>query len=223
MEDAPKAAVRAGLGILEALTAANERWAQEGQIEIDIRIGIHTGLVVVDDFLAMGDTVNIAARLEGLAPVNGMVISAHTMKLVQGWFEVESRGQETLKGIKESVEVFQVLHESGARSRMEAVGQLGLSPLVGREKEMDILIQSWETTKQAQGQVVLLNGEAGIGKSRLVEQTKQIVAKDADAWLVEMHCAEHFQNSPFYPIISVRLGGDCFPSIHREFIGRFYC
>jgi len=99
LEDAPVAGVRAGLGILEAIALANQQWQAEGKTEIKVRIGIHSGLAVVDDHLALGKTVNVAARLEGLAPHNGLVISPNTMNLVQGWFEVKSLGNQTLKGI----------------------------------------------------------------------------------------------------------------------------
>lgn len=203
LEDAPKVGVRAGLGILEAVAEANQRWLDVGKTSIDIRIGIHTGLVVVDEFLAMGDTVNIAARLEGLAPTNGLIISSQTMKRVEGWFEMESRGKKRLKGIQKPMEIFQVLGETGVRNQFEATNSTRLSPLVGREKEQVLLRQQWEHVKNGQGKVLLLTGEAGIGKSRLLEYMKEVRAEDADAWHLELYCSPFSQHTPFHPIIEV--------------------
>lgn len=203
LEDAPKAGVRAGLGILEAVAHANQQWKVEGKTEIDIRIGIHSGLVVVDDHLAVGDTVNIAARLEGLAPVNGVVISMQTMKLVQGWFEVISLGDQQLKGISKPMEVFQVFRESGARTRLEAAESRGLSPLVGRDREYQLLKERWTQAKTGKGNLVLLNGEAGIGKSRIVDTLKKEIAQESQSWLTEIRCSSYHQNSSFYPIIDL--------------------
>lgn len=203
LENAPKAAVNAGLEILEAVKEANQKWLEQGKQRIDIRIGIHTGLVVVDDFLAMGDTVNIAARLEGLAPVNGLLISSQTRKRVEGWFEMNSRGKERLKGIQEPMGIFHVLCDSGARSQFEAVKNKGLSPMLGREKEQSRLLQIWEETRNGRGKAVLLRGEAGIGKSRLLEYMKQVVAKEIDVLHLELYCNPFFQHTPFHPIIDL--------------------
>ena len=116
LENAAQVGIMAGLGILEEVARANPQWASEGKTEIDIRLGLHSGLVVVDQHLAVGDTVNIAARLEGLAPINSLVISSYSAKLVQGWFETRSLGEHLLKGIANSVEVFQVVGVSDAKS-----------------------------------------------------------------------------------------------------------
>lgn len=203
LEDAPRAGTRAGLGILEAVSHANEQWAAAGKTAIEVRIGIHTGVVVVDDHLALGDTTNIAARLEGLAPTNGVVISPQTLRLVKGWFEVKSTGKHTLKGISQPLEVFQVLRESGARTRLEIAKTGGLSPLVGRREEFRLLQDKWQEIKRGNGQVVLLNGEAGIGKSRLTDTMKEYVAKEAESWLTEIRCSSYHQNSSFFPIIEL--------------------
>lgn len=203
LEDAPKAGVRAGLSILETVSHANQQWEAAGKTTIQVRIGIHTGLVVVDDHLALGDTVNIAARLEGLAPFNGLVISPQTLKLVQGWFEVKSTGEHNLKGISKPMEVFQVLHESGARTRLEAARGKGLSPLAGRDREQQLLQERWARAKTSKGNLVLLNGEAGIGKSRMVDTLKEEIAQEPDSWLTEIRCSAYHQNSTFYPIIEL--------------------
>lgn len=220
LENAPKAGVQAGLGILEAVAKANGtvdelmvgdtlkvsptiNSSPTFAVPINIRIGIHSGLVVVDDHLALGDTVNIAARLEGLAPVNGMVISPQTLKLVQGWFAVKSLGKEVLKGIKAPMEIFQVLKESGASSRIEIAMGRGLSPLVGREEEVYMLLRNWKKAKEGKGQLLLLNGEAGIGKSRLVESIKGQVKQEQKAAKLELRCSDYHVNSPFYPLIDL--------------------
>ena len=207
LEDAPNSAVRAGLGILEAVEEANKQLekegkeGKEGKEAIKVRIGIHTGLVVVDDHLALGKTTNIAARLEGLAPENGLVISPETLKLVQGWFETTSIGTYQLKGISKPTDVYQVLHESGARTRIDIARRKGLSPLIGRKKERDLLWKYWEEAKKGKGSLTLIVGEAGIGKSRLVDAFKLRVAEEPKSWLTEIRCSSYHINSPLYPII----------------------
>jgi len=203
MEDAPRAAVETGLGILEAVSQANPRWEQAGRPPIQVRIGIHTGLVVVDDHLALGEAVNVAARLEGLAPHNGLVISPHTLSLVKGWFEVATIGKHTLKGISEAMEIFQVLHQSGAQTRLDIAKGQGLSPLVGRHKELNSLVQCWESAKKGSGNLLLLNGEAGIGKSRLVDTIKEEVRQEKETLVWEARCSNYHQHSSFRPLIEL--------------------
>src|SRR5919109_1171596 len=112
---------------------------------------------------------NVAARLQALAAPNGVVISAATYQLLGGFFACQSLGSPPLKGFAQPLEVYQVLYESTARSRLEAVGSTGLTPLVGREQEVALLRECWAQVKDGLGQVVILSGEAGIGKSRLVQ------------------------------------------------------
>ncbi len=200
LEDAPRVGVQAGLGILKAVAQANQAWEASGRDPIKVRIGIHTGLVVVDDHLALGETVNVAARLEGLAPHNGLVISPQTHRLVEGWFKVNSTGKHTLKGITEPMEIFQVLSETGARSRLEVTKRRGLSPLVGREQDLEVLRKHWIRAKEGQGSLLLLNGEAGIGKSRLVDTLEEEVKKGEGSVLLKAHCSAYQRNSPFFPL-----------------------
>lgn len=202
LEDAPKASIHAGLGIIKAVHLANQEWAAAGRTQIDIRIGINSGLVVVDDFLALGDTVNIAARLEGLAPKNALVISSHTQALAKNWFEFNTLGYQKLKGIQEPLEVFQVLGAKGQTNRIEIAKKIGLSPLLGRDIEVKLLRSSWEATKLGKGQVILLNGEAGIGKSRLVEVVKSW-AKEEKEIKLSLYCSAYHLNTPFYPLIDL--------------------
>jgi class 3 adenylate cyclase len=134
-EDDAQRAVRAGLGIVEALGQLNTRLARERGVHLAVRLGIHTGLVVVGEVgggtrqeqLALGETPNLAARLQGMAAPNTLVVSAATLQLLGGFFTSQSLGTSLLKGLAQPVEVYQVLHESTARSRLEAIGSTGLT------------------------------------------------------------------------------------------------
>jgi class 3 adenylate cyclase/predicted ATPase len=210
-EDDAQRAVRAGLGMVEALGQLNTRLAQERGVHLAVRLGIHTGLVVVGEVgggtrqeqLALGETPNLAARLQGLAAPNTLVVSAATVQLLGGFFTAQSLGASELKGLTQPVEVYQVLHESMARSRLEAAGSIGLTPLVGREQEVALLRERWAQVKEGLGQVVLLSGEAGIGKSRLVQVLKEQVATEPQAWLTPCQCSPYHQNTALYPLIDL--------------------
>ena len=210
-EDDAQRAVRAGLGMLDALGQLNTRLGQERDVHLAARLGIHTGLVVVGDVgggarqeqLALGETPNLAARLQGIAAPNTLVISAATLPLLGGFFTYQSLGTSVLKGLVQPVEVYQVLHESMARSRLEAAGSTGLTPLVGREQEVGLLRERWAQVKEGMGQVVLLSGEAGIGKSRLVQVLKEQVATEPQAWLTPCQCSPYYQNTALYPLIDL--------------------
>ena len=186
-EDDAQRAVRAGLGMLEALGQLNTRLTQERGVQLAVRLGIHTGLVVVGDVgggtrqeqLALGETPNLAARLQGLAAPNTLVISAATFQLLGGFFACQPLGTPLLKGLAQPLAVYRVLYESMARSRLEAAGSTGWTPLVGREQEVGLLLERWAQVKEGLGQVVLLSGEAGIGKSRLVQVLQEQVASRA--------------------------------------------
>jgi TOMM system kinase/cyclase fusion protein len=210
-EDDAQRAVRAGLGMVEALGQLNMRLGQERGVSLAVRLGCHTGLVVVGEVgggtrqeqLALGETPNLAARLQGLAAPNTLVISATTVPLLGGFFACQSLGTPLLKGFAQSLEVYQVLYESTARSRLEAVGSAGLTPLVGREQEAALLRERWAQVKDGLGQVVLLSGEAGIGKSRLVQMLKEQVATEPQAWLTPCQCSPYHQNTALYPMIDL--------------------
>jgi class 3 adenylate cyclase/predicted ATPase len=209
-DDAPRA-VRAGLGIVEAMGQLNARLSQEHGVSLAVRLGIHTGLVVVGDVgggtrqeqLALGETPNVAARLQGIAPPNTLVISATTFQLLGGFFACQPLGTPPLKGLTQPPAVYQVLYESTARSRLEAVGGTGLTPLVGREQEIGLLSERWAQVKDGFGQMVLLGGEAGIGKSRLVQVLTERVAGEPQAWLTPCQCSPYHQNTALYPMIEL--------------------
>ena len=182
-EDDPQRAVRAGLGILDTMGDLNTRLKQAKGIQLAIRVGIHTGLVVVGEMggagrqeqLALGETPNVAARIQGLAASHTLVVSSATYRLIQGYFECQDLGAQTLRGVAEPVAVYRVLQESGARGRLDVAMTRGLTPLVGRESEVTLLLERWEQVKSDQGQVILLTGDPGIGKSRLVQTLKDYV------------------------------------------------
>src|SRR5262244_2472365 len=210
-EDDARRAVRAGLGIVEALGQLNTRLAQERGVHLAVRLGCHTGLVVVGEVgggtrqeqLALGETPNLAARLQGIAAPNTLVVSAATLQLLGGFFTSQSLGPSVLKGLAQPVEVYQVLHESMARSRLEAAGSTNLTPLVGREQEVALLRERWAQVKEGLGQVVLLSGEAGIGKSRLVQVLKEHVASEPQAWLTPCQCSPYYQHTALHPMIDL--------------------
>jgi len=176
--------------------------------EIQVRIGIHTGLVVVGEIgggekrelLALGETPNLAARIQGQAEPDTVAISAATYRLVEGLFECQTLGSHTLKGISAPLTLYRAVKAGEAQSRFQVVARKGLTPLVGREHEFGMLRERWSRAKEGEGQVVLLSGEPGIGKSRLVEALKETVEQE-DASCLELRCSPYHQNSALYPVI----------------------
>ena len=207
-EDDAQRAVHTGLGIVAALGTLNTDLVRDHGVRLAVRVGIHTGLVVVGEMgsgdrperLALGETPNLAARLQGLAAPDTVVISATTQQLVQGLFTCQALGTPPLKGLDQPLAVYQVLGASAARSRFEAAVTSGLTPLVGRAEEVGLLQRRWAQVQEGHGQVVLLSGEAGIGKSRLVRELHDIVARDGAAHLT-FRCSPYYQQSALHPVI----------------------
>jgi class 3 adenylate cyclase len=207
-EDDAQRAVRAGLGIVEALGALNARLESHQAVRLAVRLGIHTGLVVVGEMgsgnrqeqLALGETPNVAARLQGLAAPDTILVSAATYRLIAGFFVCQDLGAHILKGVTEPVPVYQILMESAAQGRLEVTGSSGLTPLVGHEAEVRLLLERWGQSAAGQGQAVLLSGEAGIGKSRLVEVLRQHVLS-AGAQRLMFRCSPYHTSSALYPVI----------------------
>src|SRR5262249_44867854 len=182
-DDAPRA-VRVGLGIVGAM----QEWPRQTtgvQYPLQVRIGIHPGLVGAGEMgvggqpeplAIVGEAPNIAARLQEQAVPNSVVISPTTYRLVTGLFECQELGPQMLKGLSTPLSVYRVVGESAAQSRFEVAVTTGLTPLVGREQEVGLLLERWARAQQGEGQVVLLSGEPGIGKSRLVQVVKEQVA-----------------------------------------------
>jgi TOMM system kinase/cyclase fusion protein len=212
-EDDASRAVRAGLEIAAEIQHLNARLRQTvralQELPLQVRVGIHTGLVVAGEMgveeqpeplAIIGETPNIAARLQAMAAPNTVVISDATQRLVQGLFECQDLGSQELKGLPAPLPLYRVIRESEAQSRFEVAIRRGLTPLVGREHELGLLMERWERAKRVEGQVVLLSGEAGIGKSRLVQEVKEQVTKEgALRW--EFRCSPYYQNSAWYPVI----------------------
>jgi class 3 adenylate cyclase/predicted ATPase len=207
-EDDAQRAVRTGLGMVEALAALNTRLSQRQGLRLAVRIGIHTGVVVVggmggggrQEQLALGETPNIAARLQGMAAPDTVVVSAATYLLVEGLFTCQTLGAHTLKGVDQPLVVYRILSPGEAQSRFEVAVHTGLTPLVGRQEEVGLLRRRWEQVKEGYGQVVLLSGEAGIGKSRLVQELREWVAHEGATWIA-FRCSPYHHNSAWYPVL----------------------
>jgi class 3 adenylate cyclase len=207
-EDDAHRAVRAGLGIIEAMGSLNSRLEATEGIQLAVRLGIHTGPVVVGEMggggrheqLAMGETPNIAARLEGLAEPDTVVISAMTTRLVQGAFALEDLGSHRLKGVPEPMAVARVLNPI-VTQRDDEVGSEVLTALVGRDEEIGLLMRRWEQGKEGLGQVVLISGEPGIGKSALAEVLREHVAGEGHT-RTTYRCSPYHTNSALYPVIT---------------------
>ena len=152
------------------------------------------------EHLALGDTPNIAARLQGYAAPDTVVISAATYQLIQGYFLLHDCGTQTLRGVATPLRVYRVLGESGAQSRLDIAATRGLTPLVGREQEVGVLLECWAQVQEGMGHVVLVSGEAGIGKSRLVQVLKDQIAHTAHT-RIECRCLPQYQHSALYPVI----------------------
>ena len=174
------------------------------------RVGIATGLVVVGDLIGsgasqeqtiVGETPNLAARLQGIAEPNNVVIAEGTRKLLGNLFELEDLGAKDLKGIAVPVRAWAALRASSVESRFEALHTSGLTALVGREEELELLLRRWSKVKAGEGQVVLLSGEAGIGKSRLTAALLERLTSEPHTRL-RYFCSPQHTDSAFYPIIS---------------------
>jgi class 3 adenylate cyclase/predicted ATPase len=210
-EDDAQRAACAGLGIVDAVGRLDTRFRREQGLRLSVRVGIHTGLVVVGEMgegprreeLALGDTPNIAARMQGIAEPDTVVISEATYRLVRGFFDCRDLGAHALKGVSRPIPVYRVLHESTARSRLDVAATTGLTPLVGRDQEVALLLERWQRVVDGIGQVVWLSGEAGIGKSRLVQVLKEHVALDPQAWLTECCGSPYHKDSAFFPVIDL--------------------
>jgi predicted ATPase/class 3 adenylate cyclase len=206
-EDDAERAVRAGL----ALTASVGKLRGSTDERLAARVGIATGQVVVGDLFGegaaqeegvVGDTPNLAARLQQLAAPGGIVIAPSTRRLVGRLFEFVDLGPQQLKGFAKPLNAFQVSGESRAEGRFEALHGHRLAPLIGREHELGLLLDRFERARQGEGQVVLLAGEAGIGKSRIVRALRERLA-DQTYMPLSHYCSSYHTNSALYPIIGL--------------------
>ncbi len=202
-EDDAERAVRAGLELIAAVTAL------KSPVPLQARVGVATGLVVVGDLIGagaaqeqaiVGETPNLASRLQGIAEPNTVVVAEGTRKLLGNLFELHDLGPKDLKGIGGPVRAWAALRASLAEGRFEALHASGLTALVGREEELELLLRRWARAKTGEGQVVLLSGEAGIGKSRLTVALLERLATEAHTRL-RYFCSPQHTDSAFYPII----------------------
>jgi len=205
-EDDAHRAVHTSLSIIKAMDGFNTMLKTSYGIQLGVRLGIHTGPVVVGEMgsedrhenLALGETPNISARLEGVAQPGTVVISDDTRRLVAGTFDYEDLGTPDLKGVSKSIQVFRVRGLSAAASRFDARTTM-LTPMVGREVEEELLMRCWEQALEGEGRVVLLSGPPGIGKSRLVQALCSRLA-DVPHLRLRYQCSPYHTNSTLYPI-----------------------
>jgi len=204
-EDDAQRAVHTGLEIVRALGALNIRLSKDHGVRLFVRIAIHTGPVVVGEIgqrherLALGETPNIAAHLQSLAAPNTVVISAATFQLIQREFDTDDLGLHLLKGSSTPIQLYRVVRAREAMSRRGGAQLRGLTPLTGREEEIRLLSKRWDQVRDGAGQVVVLSGEAGIGKSRLIQTLKAAVAHEPHA-LFECWASPYYQRTALHPI-----------------------
>ena len=203
-EDDAERAVRAGLELVAAVGALKTH------APLQTRVGIATGLVVVGDLIGsgasqeqaiVGETPNLAARLQSVAEPNSVVIAESTRKLVGNLFELQDLGAQDLKGISGPVRAWTALRPASVESRFDALHATGVTELVGRDEELELLLRRWSKAKTGEGQVVLLSGEPGIGKSRLTAALMERLAGEPHTRLRYVCSPQHI-DSALYPIIS---------------------
>ena len=202
-EDDADRAVRAGLELIAGVTAL------KAPVPLQTRVGIATGLVVIGDLIGsgeaqergiVGETPNLAARLQGVAEPNMVVLAEGTRKLLGNLFELKDLGAKDLKGIAGSVKAWAALRPAAVEGRFEALHGTGLTDLVGREEELDLLLRRWSRAKNGEGQLMLFSGEAGIGKSRLTAALLERLATEPHTRL-RYFCSPQHTDSALYPII----------------------
>jgi class 3 adenylate cyclase/tetratricopeptide (TPR) repeat protein len=210
LEDHALRAVMAALMIQETINAYNEQLKSKRDAELRLRLGLNTGPVVVGrigddlrmDYTAVGDTTNVAARLQSLAEPGTILIGEATQRLVAGYIRSEAQGPEQVKGRSQPVPVYKVIGRRQGRSRLQVSIERGLTPLVGREQEINLLHDCLARAKAGRGQVVGIVGEPGIGKSRLLYEFRKSLEGERLVWL-EGHCVAYGQNTPYLPILEI--------------------
>ncbi|HWP64654.1 MAG TPA: AAA family ATPase, partial [Candidatus Limnocylindria bacterium] len=209
-EDDPQRAIRAALAVREAVRGLAERVAADGGPALTVRIGVHTGPVVVGgfgtelkrDYTAIGDTPNVAARLQTLAAPGTVLVSDATYRLTNGFFEFESAGELVVKGKSEPVRAYRVLRRQTAATAMSIAAERGLTPFVGRRAELQRLEDAYTALARGQAQVVTVVGEAGLGKSRLVHEFRQRLAEEPVVFF-ESYCSSMSQGIPYHATLSM--------------------
>jgi class 3 adenylate cyclase/tetratricopeptide (TPR) repeat protein len=213
-EDDAQRAVHAGLGILDELVPLNADLRERHEISLEVRIGLHTGVVVVGEMGAgeghaqheiVGEMPHIAARLESIAPPGSVVISDATRDLVDGYFDTEALGEKALKGVSRLIGVHRVLRPTGAVGRLEVADARRLTPVVGRDRELKRLAEVWEQAERGHGTIAHVTGDAGIGKSRLVRALIEEVGPQVGTEQV-WQCSPHHRSTELYPVVHLLEG-----------------
>jgi class 3 adenylate cyclase/tetratricopeptide (TPR) repeat protein len=212
LEDAPQRAIRSSLAIHREMTKFTDKLRQEKENipPIKMRIGIHSGPVVVGtlgndlrvEFKAVGDTVNLASRVEGFARPGTTYVTEEAFKLTEGLFRFEALGGKHIKGKEEPVNIYQVIATSSRRTRFEVSAERGLAPFVGRERELEILLDGFERVRVARGQAFSIIAEAGIGKSRLLYEFRKAIVNE-NANFLEGKCLSYSRAVAYHPVIDI--------------------
>ena len=209
-EDAAGRAARAGRAIVDAMKLSGEQTDRRDMLKLDPWVGLHTGAAVVESKAGavslVGEARNVAVRLEDVAVAGQIICTEASHRLFQGQFHCVSLGRQKIKSVTQPVELFRIEHVAVAGSPIDAAAPAELSPLTGRDREIGLLMDRWEQAREGMGQVVLLIGEPGLGKSRLVHTMKQhvlgqMIEGEVDAPVIEWRCSPHFQNTGLYPAI----------------------
>jgi len=212
LEDVSQRAIRSAIAIHREMSKFSDKLKQEkeGITHIKMRIGIHTGTVVVGtlgndlrvEFKAVGDTVNLASRMEGLAEPGTTYVTEETFKLTEGFFRFEVLGEKEVKGREEPVKIYRVIAPSTIRTRFDVSTERGLTHFVGRERELELLLDGFERSKAGRGQAVSIISDAGIGKSRLLYEFRKTVTNENIIFL-EGRCLSYSRNVAYHPIVDV--------------------
>jgi len=212
IEDAPQRSIRVAMAIHQEISKLNERLKKEqpGLPILKMRIGIHTGPVVVGtlgndlrvEFKAVGDTVNLASRMENMAEPGATNVTETTFKLTEGLFRFEALGEKTVKGKKESVKVYRVIAISNRRTRFDVSAERGLTPFVSRERELELLLDGFERARAGRGQAFSIMAEAGVGKSRLLYEFRKAVSNE-DVTFLEGKCLSYSRGITYHPVIDI--------------------
>jgi class 3 adenylate cyclase/tetratricopeptide (TPR) repeat protein len=211
LEDAPQRAIRSALAIHREMSKFSDQLKSEKSMPfIKMRIGIHTGPVVVGtlgndlrvEFKAVGDTVNLASRMEGLADPGTTFVTEDTFKLTEGFFRFEALGEKQIKGKEEPVKVYQVIAPSTRRTRFDVSAERGLTLFVGRERELELLLDGFQRAKSGKGQAFSILSEAGVGKSRLLYEFRKTIINQ-DITFLEGKCLSYSRGVAYHPVIDI--------------------
>jgi class 3 adenylate cyclase/tetratricopeptide (TPR) repeat protein len=212
LEDAPQRAIRSAYAIHREMTRFNDKMKLEkpGLPALKMRVGINTGPVVVGtlgndlrvEFKAVGDTVNLASRMEGLAEPGTTYVSYDTFKLTEGFFRFEALGEYAVKGKEGKIKAYHVIAPSARRTRFDVSAERGLTPFVGRDRELELLLDGFQRSKAGRGQAFSIMSEAGVGKSRLLYELRKAVANE-DVIFMEGKCLSYSRGVAYHPVIDI--------------------